>query len=108
MFVMIETNGRITPAQIVRLTQFDKGLVSRTIKGMQKKGLLTVEISDKDGRSHIIDMTQKGRDIAERARPAMRARQEMFRQSLTPDELESLFRLFDKLDIALDEMEKSL
>ena len=108
IFVMIETNRKITPAEIVRLTNFDKGLVSRTIKGMENMGLLTVELSKNDHRSHLIDFTPEGLSIFERARPVMRKRQDMLRDSLEPDELEQLFHAFDKLDAALDEMEEWL
>lgn len=108
IFVMIETDGKITPAKIVKLTGFDKGLVSRTIKGMQKKDLVSVENSEKDHRSHIIDFTPQGFAIFEKARPAMRRRQEMFRDCLTPQELDQLFMAFDKLDVALDEVEQRL
>lgn len=108
IFVMIETNGSITPAQIVRLTQFDKGLVSRTIKRMQEKGLVRVEISELDHRSHLIDFTSEGFAVFEKARPVMRRRQELFREALEAEELEILFSAFDKLDDALNEMEEKL
>lgn len=107
ILVMIEASGKTTPAQIVRTTSFDKGLVSRTVKRMQERGLISVAISETDGRSHVIDFTPEGRSVFLRARPAMRARQEMFRQSLAPAELETLFLLFDKLDLALEEMDKA-
>lgn len=108
IFVMIDTHGKITPAQIVRLTKFDKGLISRTIKRMHEKELVWFETNESDQRSHQIDFTPEGRAVFEQARPAMRKRQEMFRKTLGSDELEILFRAFDKLDIALDEMEKKL
>ena len=101
IFVMIETNGKITPAQIVKITKFDKGLVSRTIKGMQEKGLLTVELSENDQRSHVIDFTPEGLATAEKACPVMRKRQDMLRGCLEPTELEQLFAAFDKIDTAL-------
>lgn len=108
IFVMIESHGKITPAKIIRLTKFDKGLISRTIKRMQENGLVCFELNESDQRSHQIDFTPKGRAVFEQARPAMRKRQEMFRETLDTIELEILFRAFDKLDVALDEMEKKL
>lgn len=105
IFVMIETNGKISPTQIIKLTQFDKGLISRTIKRMQQKDLLTIEANPNDLRSHLIDFTAKGLDIFKKARPAMRHRQQVFRDCLEPHELVRLFASFDRLEQALDQME---
>lgn len=108
IFVMIETNGKITPSQIVRLTQFDKGLVSRTIKRMHQNGLVRVENRESDQRSHLIDFTPDGLALFKRARPAMRQRQELLLEALDAEEHEILFRAFDKLDDALRQMEDEL
>ncbi|MEP0942141.1 MAG: MarR family transcriptional regulator [Rhizobiaceae bacterium] len=108
IFVIIETNGKIAPAEIVRLTQFDKGLVSRTIKKLHENGMVRIENSESDHRSHLIDFTPQGFALFERARPIMRRRQKLFRDALEPEELEVLFRAFDKLDLALDDMEDKL
>ncbi len=108
IFVMIETNGQITPAQIVRLTQFDKGLVSRTIKKMHQKGLVRIEDTGSDKRSHVLDFTPDGLSLFQKARPAMRRRQEMLISALEPDEFTALFRSFDKLDDVLNHMEPDL
>lgn len=108
VFVLLETNGKITPAQMVRLTQFDKGLISRTVKGMQAKGWVTVETSDSDHRSHLIDFTPEGRVLFEQASPAMRRRQDTLRNTLGPEERAILFGAFDKLDRAFGDMEETL
>ena len=108
IFVTIETNGKITPTEIVRLTSFDKSLISRTIKGLQEKGLICADTSEDDGRSFAIDFTPEGLALFENARPVMRKRQQLLRGALTANELDVLFRVFDKLDDALDEMEKKL
>ena len=108
VFVLIETFGKTTSAQIVRSTKFDKGQVSRTIKGMQQKGLLNIESSKTDQRSYEIDFSAKGLSLFEKARPAMRRRQDILMQSLGPEDREQLFRIFDKLDAALVEMEAAI
>ena len=108
IFVIIETNGKVTPTEIVRLTNLDKSLISRTIKGLQAKGLICADVSEGDGRSFEIDFTPDGLALFEKSKPAMRKRQQMFRDALTAEELDVLFRAFDKLDHALDGMEKKL
>ncbi len=104
IMVMIETHGKITPTTFVQLTKFDKGLVSRTIKGMIKLGLLRSESSETDQRSHLIDMTGKGLAVFEKARPYMRKRQSCLLDCLTFAEREALFQTFDKLELAIDDL----
>ncbi len=105
IMVLIETHGKITPTKFVRLTKFDKGLVSRTIKGMIKSGLLHSESSKSDQRSHLVDMTEKGRALFEKARPHMRQRQSRLLECMTLAERQALFQSFDKLELAIDDLE---
>ncbi len=105
IMVLIETHGKITPTKFVRLTKFDKGLVSRTIKGMIKEGLLQSESSESDQRSHLVDMTEKGLAVFEKARPHMRKRQSRLLNCLTVAERKVLFQAFDKLELVTDDLE---
>jgi len=107
VLVTLETSGRVTPAEIVRRTGLDKSQLSRTIKGMVADGLLTSETSESDQRAHLIDVTAKGIDLFQKARPHMRRRQQMLIDALGDPELETLFSAFDKLERAIDEMEKT-
>lgn len=108
IMVVIEYLGKITPSEFVRQTEIDKGLVSRTIKGMIKEGLLRSESSDSDHRSHLIDMTPKGAALFEKARPLMRRRQAHLLDSLSAAERKALYTAFDKLELAMDTMEPLL
>ncbi|MBL4767712.1 MAG: MarR family transcriptional regulator [Rhodobacteraceae bacterium] len=105
IMVMIETFGKITPAEFVRRTGFDKGLISRTVKRMIKEGLLSSDLSKSDQRSHMIDITEKGTALFEKARPHMRHRQAHLLNSLTVSERKVLFTAFDKLELAMDDLE---
>ncbi len=108
VMVMIETHGKITPSEFARLTKFDKGMVSRTVKGMIKEGLLQSESSESDKRSHLIDLTAKGLALFEKARPHMRKRQSILRECLTKTERKVLFDFFDRLELATDELDAIL
>lgn len=105
IFVMIENHGKLTPAQIVKRTDFDKGQVSRTVKGMLKEGLIAVEGSESDQRSHTLEFTDKGFAVFQQARPAMRARQNALLGSLTATERQVMFTAMDKLELAMEQIE---
>lgn len=104
VFVMLEALGRITPSEIVRRTGLDKSQLSRAIKTMIDQGLVTSQSSESDQRAHYIRFTKKGLNVFHRARPLMRNRQERLSNALDQNELEVLFRAFEKLDQVVDEM----
>jgi DNA-binding MarR family transcriptional regulator len=105
VFVTLETMGKITPSEIIRQTNLDKGQLSRAIKSMLDRGLISSETCESDQRAHYIDFTPKGLEHFNRARPHMRARQERLMGSLTPDEQRELFNALQKLDAVVDEMD---
>ncbi|WP_406644986.1 MarR family transcriptional regulator [Aliisedimentitalea scapharcae] len=108
VFVMLEVEGRITPAEIVRRTDLDKSQLSRTIKSMVADGLLTSEPSESDQRAHVLEFTAKGFEVFQQARPHMRHRQARLLNSLTDDERGALFDALAKLDSAVEDLENDI
>jgi len=107
VLVMIDAFGPVSSNQIVRTIVMDKGQLSRVLKGMAEQGMIDLVHSESDQRSHIISMTQKGRSLFERARPAMTARQRAISETLTGEEFDILIRAFDRLDaFALEPLEE--
>lgn len=105
IFVMIENHGKITPAQIVKRTEFDKGQVSRTVKGMVREGLILAAGNESDQRSHTLEFTDKGFALFQKARPAMRTRQTALLGSLTATERQVMFTAMDKLELAMERID---
>lgn len=70
VLVILDTNGETLPSEIVRKIDLDKGQLSRTIKGMVSGGLIDSRISESDGRSHVLSMTNRGAScLKPRVRP---------------------------------------
>jgi DNA-binding MarR family transcriptional regulator len=105
VLVVLDTNGKVPPSEIVRSTAVDKGQLSRTLKGMTSEGLIASEASESDSRSHLLSMTAKGRELFETARPAMRERQLCLLESLGGEERDVLFTALDKIGAAARELE---
>ncbi|MDJ0825759.1 MAG: MarR family transcriptional regulator [Rhodobacter sp.] len=105
VMVMIDAYGPIPPAQIVRASLMDKGQLSRTIKAMAAQGLIRINDSESDHRSHLISLTDRGRTLFERARPAMQARQSQLAGTLGGDDRAAFHRVLDRLEQALDAAE---
>ncbi|MDJ0629001.1 MAG: MarR family winged helix-turn-helix transcriptional regulator [Rhodobacter sp.] len=105
VLVMIDAFGPVPPAQIVRTSLMDKGQLSRTIKGMVTRGLIRLEASESDHRSHLLCITDRGRDLFERARPAMLARQTRLSGNLDEGDRAAFHRVLDRLEDAVEAVE---
>lgn len=106
VLVMLDTLGEASPTTIARKTEFDKGLLSRTIKGMIATGLIKGRLNQTDARQQILKMTDLGRAAFEKAKPHMRKRQQSLLGCLSDHERETLFGAFSKLEAAIERAEE--
>src|SRR3954462_14692883 len=60
---LLAIEPEISAARICHVIGFDKGPVSRTLAGMEERGLVSIRTDPKDGRSHSISLAVKGREI---------------------------------------------
>lgn len=105
VFAIIDSIGDATAADIVRRTNFDKALISRTVSAMIADGHLSSTPDPSDQRRQVLQLTAKGRATAERAREAMRTRQETLLGCMTDEQRAALFANFDQIEETLDQME---
>lgn len=96
-----------THSEIARLTEIDKGLLSRTLKGMIEAGLIVAKASPSDNRQIQLTLSAVGYDKFEAARPAMRARQSKLLGTMSESENEILFRILSKLEAAAEISEET-
>ena len=74
-----------TSTDLARIADTDKGLLSRNLKALSEKGIVTLERDYEDRRQQIISLTDKGRQIYTEIAPIMAERN----QALTKDMSES-------------------
>ena len=89
--------------QLVRVTQLDKALISRTVRGMLDRGLLTSEANSKDMRVQILRMTDTGRTAYETAAPHVRQWHTDLHNTLTEEERQTFYRVNEKIEKLCDE-----
>lgn len=102
VLVMINETDGVTMAEIGRRTQFDKGQLSRCIKGMVQKKLLTVLSDEADMRLRGLRITDEGRRRFALAWPAMRRRQDILTGSMSAEARAALWAAMDHLEAASD------
>ena len=92
----------IPASRICHVIGFDKGPVSRTLAGLEKRGLVSIRTDPNDGRTHSISLTTKGRTIHDKVIVAAFERERRLLSCLTKDEREVLIDLLRRLHENLD------
>ena len=87
----------IPASRICHVIGFDKGPVSRTLAGLEKRGLISIRTDPNDGRTHSIALTAKGRAIHDKVIVAAFERERRLLSCLDKDEREVLIELLRRL-----------
>lgn len=89
-------------SDLSRVSDLDKGQLSRKLTLMMEEGLVTTHDHPRDRRQHLLELTAKGLEVYEEAMPRMMERDEYFRRLVGDDDLAAIHRAFDKLDRAAE------
>lgn len=100
LLVVLGSSQARSARDLVRMTRMDAGFVSRTLRHLEREGLVRMHRPDTDRRVLVVEMTRKGNETYRTALPSMRERQDWLLDSLDPSEREVAFRIIDKLENA--------
>ncbi len=90
-------NGELaTQAAIGKMAGLDPNTTSQIIRGLEKKELIKREASS-DGRAKNTKPTTQGTELLTQALPAVEQEDSKFFKVLSPQELEKLVRIFQKI-----------
>jgi DNA-binding MarR family transcriptional regulator len=98
VIALLGEGGETTSTAISRDAEIDKGLLSRTLKRLAAAQLVNQTRAQFDNRIHTLSLTQSGRKIFEDIAPRMSERQQGLRADIGPAEIETFFRVLDKLE----------
>jgi len=87
----------IPASRICHIIGFDKGPVSRTLTMMQHRDLIAIRTDPKDGRSHSISLTAKGRATHDKVIVAALDRERKLLSCLNKNEQEVLIDLLRRI-----------
>ena len=96
--------GRQSIREITEKSGIEQSVTSRTIKNLAAKGLVNTQKSESDSRVTLAQLTPKGIQVHDRISPARAIALGSIQSALTDKELKTLFRLCDKLENRLDEL----
>ena len=92
----------ISAARICHVIGFDKGPVSRTLAGMQTRGLIRIRNDRQDARTHSISLAPKGRATHDNVIVIALERERRLLACLRKDEREVLITLLRRVHNGLD------
>lgn len=89
--------GALTQRQLVGATFMDKVAVNRACKVLADRGLVERSPNDSDGRSHLLELTDSGREMHGQIMPLALSLETRLLECLTAAEQRTLRRILDKL-----------
>lgn len=95
--VLLAAERSISAQQISKIIGMDKASVSRCLKVMNSRGLITVGLDPQDGRLRLATLTKKGRALHDRILGVALERERALLSVLTAQEHEDLIRLLKRL-----------
>jgi DNA-binding MarR family transcriptional regulator len=93
---------KLTPTVLYTSLMISSGGLTHRLGRLEKAGLIAREPSSEDGRSLIVALTEKGRDLTERAFREDMASEADVISGMDAGEREELARLLRKLTLAID------
>lgn len=71
--------------------------VSRTLKSMEKRGLIERKANPEDGRSVLISLTPYGQEMREYSKTVVRAFDDAVKKNITESDLETFIKVADSI-----------
>ena len=95
--IVLVTEAPCSATDIMRLTALDRAQISKTLKDLQARGLVSIA-SAKDGRSRELNLTEAGRRLYDKTEPAMTVRRRALVEGLSKDDLARFFHVTEHLE----------
>ena len=100
-------NGAATQQALTRITLMDKVAVNRACKVLEARGLVQRVPNERDGRSHLLELTKEGRAIHREVMPLALATERDLFDGLKPTEREQLRGLLARIHARAGELSQS-
>jgi DNA-binding MarR family transcriptional regulator len=100
---LLDRADGVSVNEIARRAHVDKAWVSRSLRHLEKSGLVTRKSTRKDSRVSVIDLSAKGRALLEQVRPLAAAREARLLDGIDKDAFKaSLDRLMANAESMLE------
>ncbi len=88
--ILVHLGGQPSLAvnELARRTRVDKGWISRSLRGLERRGLVSRSAHPGDSRATLVSLTKTGRALVERFAPVAAARNRRLLEGLDPGEVD--------------------
>ena len=97
VMAVLGDSGAATQRRLTEATLMDKVAVNRACKVLEDRGLIAREPNARDGRSHLLDLTEEGRGVYAEVMPLARESESEIFASLDEREQEQLRALLEQV-----------
>lgn len=97
VMALLGTGGTLNATKIGQISAIDKGLLSRTLAALERRGLIVTARDARDRRSVKVALTARGQAVHDKVIPHMQARQRALMAALNRSERSVVFAIIDKL-----------
>lgn len=97
IMAVLGDSGPHTQRELCQLTLMDKVPVNRACKVLEERGLAERRPNERDGRSHLLELTTAGRDVHARIMPLAEDIEARLFGVLDPAEREALSAMLDRV-----------
>ena len=99
-------DGKITISELAKKTRVLPSAISRTLKRLEEKGYVERTVNKNDRRNTYVEITDRGREVAQKVREIMRDYGEAVLSKFDEEELSMLISYLNNIyDIAKKEIE---
>jgi DNA-binding MarR family transcriptional regulator len=93
----VKDNATLRMSQLAASVGTTPPTVTKLVKDLEERGLLTRTPDDQDGRASILSLTEEGRKVAESIRRARLHELTQVLEDWSPEDIERLDQLFERL-----------
>lgn len=98
LIALLKVDTNITANHISEVIGLDKAAVSRALKFLKERRLVSFVKNAKDGRSTLIALTSSGEDIHDQIIKVALKREELLLKNFSEQELDTLINLLNKMN----------
>lgn len=97
MMAVLGDSGPLTQRELTGLTLMDKVAVNRACKVLEGRGLISRQPNARDGRSHLLELTESGREMHGQIMPLAVGMEQHLFSVLTAEETAHLRALLERV-----------
>lgn len=99
--ILADTDTPVSPNQIAERLIISRASVTSLIDSLEKRGYVRRQPHGSDRRMLLIELTETGRQVADRFRPIVHQHENQWLSTLSDEEQEQLIQLLHRLQIVL-------